>query len=157
VAGQELVKKQIEAEGAAQAGNYALAASSMSLFSADLNARGFAGLASSADRIGASVGSPFAYNISSGYRNSMKTGLTRGASLKFSDAEAEEELKTAGVVFDNSATKSLAEAFTAGTVVANPPPAPTTTVQPSTSQVVVSSPPTKEPPRGFAKKRSKRW
>jgi Ca-activated chloride channel family protein len=169
----ELVKAQIEAEQQAAVGNYIGAQKTMGIVNASFARRKLSGHVTTASKVSASLGDSLSYASSSGYRNSMKSGVTRSYGTSMMDSEAAQDLGGLGISAVNSLMESMVEQFKEAkkdpdapilvpvvnthpfaipsggsvSVVINPPPV----VQPPAPPAPVEPPPT------ITKKRSNRW
>lgn len=111
VALAQLVKMQIEAESKANAGDYAGAKNSMSVFSSNLTSRGHANLSTTSSKIADKMASQHQYSASSGYLRSTKLGATRGYGVSSVDAEASVDLSNLGVQLNNSSQTAYTASF----------------------------------------------
>jgi Ca-activated chloride channel homolog len=118
VAVAQLVRAQIEAEEAAQRGDFAGAHRTMRLFQAALVERGHDDVAAAAGKIADRVGTRDAYDASAAYRSSMRKGSTRNVSSLY-QADAEEDLRSMGRGAKTAAQERMEGAF--GVKKADPP------------------------------------
>jgi Ca-activated chloride channel homolog len=110
VAVAQLVRAQIEAEEAAQQGDFVQARQVMVLFQAAVVARGHDAVGDAAEKLGDRLGDADAYDRSRAYRSSMRKGSTRSVSSKFDDA-AERDLKAMGRAHETAAQERMEKSF----------------------------------------------
>ena len=132
----QLVKAQVQADAAAQNGNFAAAAMFMQDCSDDLDSRGLAGASRIAKNVRRRMAAPATYNSSQGYLRSVSKGITRGMGVASYDSDAAEELGEVGRMMENSAQTSTSASFTSS--LGAPPVAPVIEVVPG-GLVVASS------------------
>jgi Ca-activated chloride channel family protein len=137
VAIAQLVRAQIDAEEAAQRGEYAEARQVMVLFQSAVAARGHDAVASAAEKIADRVADADAYRGSTAYRSSMRKGSSRGVVTLY-QAEALDDLQSMGQAKTTAAQDRMTAAFGAKR-------------GPARRRAVKSN------SRGLARKRSKRW
>lgn len=129
----QLVRAQLEAEEQAKKGNYAAAASVMTLQSAAFNSRGLGHLAAASSNLSARMGSADSYQHNNGYLSSFGRGATRGLGVASYAGGADADLASLGVQMSNSHTTATSNAFAGGVMVAPSPaaaPVPAPTVNP---------------------------
>lgn len=114
VAIAQLVRAQIEAEEAAQDGDFAHARQVMVLFQAAAVGRGHGAVGAAAGKIAEGLGDRDAFDETRGYRASMRKGSTRSVSSKFDDA-AERDLRAMGRAQGTAAQARMEASFGAGT------------------------------------------
>jgi uncharacterized protein YegL len=162
VAQAQLVKVQIEAEKAAQAGNFQAANAAFAHLNADLDRRGHVssvGVASA--HVGSLYANPGVYGDNRGRRVALRAATARGFGTSGMSAEDAAVLTSSNYQVSNGAQEAVANAFAAGVV----PQVPSPLVVPPTPPVLVPEPVVPSDPgailtpdlNSITKSRSARW
>lgn len=122
----KMVRAQLDAEELAKKGQFQAATGLMTSVAQEAVTRGYLGLASAANQVGARFGSAGTYASSQGFLRST-SNATRTYGISSMDADAGEVFQHCSLKLDNNAMSSMTEAFTA-------PVAPTAPVTPASAK-----------------------
>lgn len=121
VARAQLVKAQLDADKAAQNGDFKTAGQVFQAAAASFQDRGFGGLVGATNHIGAMYNSSHSYAGTRGRRVALRSATSRGTGTSSMDAEDAVVLSDASYSLSNSAQEAMSAAFTGD---ATPAPAP---------------------------------
>lgn len=119
----QLARAQIEAEKAAQQGQFEAAQNVMKSAGAAIRRRGRSRVAEMADNIGIRLADSNNYQSNQGYLRSMQQGITRGMGGSSYAVDAASDLQTLGLALSNSSQESVTRSFV-DTATTAPAPSP---------------------------------
>lgn len=120
VARAQLVKAQIEAEKAADRGDFKTAGQVFQAVAASFQDRGHAGLVGATNHIGVLYDSASSYSTNAGRRTALRSATSRGSGTSSMDSADEVVLSAANYSLSNSAQEGMTQAFVGGGSTAAP-------------------------------------
>lgn len=123
VAQAQIVRAQIEAEKAAQRGDFKTAGSVLKATSMSVHRRGLAPLGNVTGHLSQMYASPDAYRATAGNRVGMRSAMTRAVGTSGLDKSDEAVLSSAHYGMSNSSQDAMVTSFTSDQSPMSPPPA----------------------------------
>lgn len=121
VARAQLVKVQIEAEKAAQTGDFRAASLAFQDAAQSFQDRGFGGLVGATNHIGSNYSAAGVYAATQGRRTALRSATTRGSGTSSMDAADEAVLLGASYSVSNSAQEAMTQSFVGASPVPEAP------------------------------------